>query len=156
VQKLSPANAWLSAGFVRNPVFDALYGPQAAELAADLDVIYLDPSDIRPERDRQLEQALCASCPGPWQVKNQARMALRNGHGGYADVRDALAHFPETATALAVRIFDGRLELLAPHGLADLLAGIIRVSPPADRAAFAARCLEKRWSERWPRVRVVR
>ena len=152
---VGPAEGWLSAGFVRNAVFDSLFGRDRANTAPDLDVIYLDATDSSRERDHAFERALKAAHPGPWEVKNQVRMAVRNGHGAYRDLAHALAHFPETATAVAVRLRDERLELLAPHGVADLFAGIIRRSPPADPDRYRDRLREKRWAERWPPLSVV-
>lgn len=154
LRRSGPREAWLSAGFVRNAVFDSLFGRDQTGAEPDLDVIYLDPSDDRRERDRAYEQALGQALPGRWEVKNQSRMARRNGHAGYRDLAHALAHFPETATALAVRLGSAGLELLAPHGLDDLFAGVMRISPAADPERFALRCREKRWTARWPAVRV--
>jgi len=151
-----PPDAWLSAGFVRNAVFSELFGAQRVQLESDLDVIYLDARDTDPERDLAFERALFAQLPALWSVKNQARMAAHNGDTPYRDVEDALAHFPETATAVAVRMRGHELEVLAPYGLADLRAGVIRKAPRVRRAVFVARCESKRWQERWPQVRVER
>jgi len=151
----APRDAWLSAGFVRNAVFDQLFGPARVQTNPDLDVIYLDASDSRAERDRGLERELHARSPGPWSVKNQVRMAVRNGNPRYSDVEAALRHFPETATAVAVRLHEGSLQLLAPYGLTDLCSGVIRATPRIRAEVFALRCVEKRWNERWPGVRVV-
>ena len=154
LRDFGPPSAWLSAGFVRNAVFDALFSESPAERESDLDVIYLDASATDPERDGAYEHALHAACPGAWEVKNQARMAVRNGHRSYRDVADALAHFPETATAVAVRLDGDELSLLAPYGLDDLFAGVMRCAPCADPARYAERRHTKRWAERWPRLRV--
>lgn len=152
-----PRDAWLAAGFIRNAVFDEKLGPSRLSAQADLDVVYNDPLDLRGERDRAFEFALNARCPGPWSVKNQARMAIRNGHGGYRDVEHAISHFPERATAVAARlsIAQCELELLAPFGIDDLCAGVIRATPNADLDVYFARCRDKRWLDRWPDVRVL-
>jgi hypothetical protein len=146
----------LSAGFVRNAVFSELFGPPRMQLEADLDVIYFDAEHSDEERDLACERALFAHVPALWSVTNQARMAKQNGHPPYRSVEDALASFPETATAVAVRLNGNELEVLAPHGLADLRAGVIRATPRIRPAVFQARCESKRWLERWPGVRVER
>ena len=153
---IAPPDAWLSAGFVRNAVFSELFGPQRVQLESDLDVIYLDERATDPERDLALERELFARAPALWSVKNQVRMSQDNGLAPYRDVQDALAHFPETATAVAVRMRGSELEVLAPYGLDDLRAGVIRATPLIRREVFLARCDSKRWLERWPGVRVVR
>ena len=68
-------------------------------------------------------------------------MHARNGHAPYRDVADALAHWPETATAIAARLGPAGVEILAPHGLADLFALLARPTPAhrTDPAAMLAR-----------------
>lgn len=155
VAHLAPAGAWLSAGFVRNAVFSELFGPPRMQLESDLDVIYFDAQHRDPERDLACERELFAHVPALWSVTNQARMAEKNGNPPYRDVEDALTYFPETATAVAVRMNGHGLEVLAPYGLEDLRAGVIRATPRGRKAVFEARCESKRWTERWPGVRVL-
>ena len=83
-------------------------------------------------------------------VTNQARMHERNGHAPYRDLADALAHWPETATAIAARLGPGGVEILAPHGLADLLALIARPTPAyrAKPGPVLARIAAKGWAAR--------
>ena len=149
-----PPGAWIGAGFLRNAVWDALHGraPDVAGLA-DLDVIHLDAACLDPAADADWEMRMRAALPLPWSVTNQARMHGRNGHAPYADCADAIAHWPETATAVAVRLGNG-IELLAPHGLDDLLGLILRPTPAfAGRPeVIARRAAKKGWFQRWPRL----
>ena len=71
--------------------------------------------------------------------------------------RMRIAHWPETATAVAARLDPGGVEILAPHGLADLLALVARPTPAhrADPAAMLARIAAKSWLTRWPRLQVL-
>ncbi|MRE47150.1 hypothetical protein GII66_24395, partial [Escherichia coli] len=49
-----------------------------------------------------LEDRLRQQLPSlDWSVKNQARMHQRNGDYPYTSTRNALLHWPETATAIA-------------------------------------------------------
>ncbi|MCA0244457.1 MAG: nucleotidyltransferase family protein [Proteobacteria bacterium] len=58
---------------------------------------------------------------------------------------------------MAVRLdAQGRLDVIAPHGLGDLLGMRIRRNPTrASEATYRQRTAEKRYPERWPRVEVV-
>jgi hypothetical protein len=154
-----PPGAWIGAGLLRNAVWDRVSGGDPAALPpADLDVVFHDPGDATPARDAAAEARLRAAAPGlPWSVKNQARMHARNGHAPYADLADAIAHWPETATAVAARLGPAGVEILAPHGLADLSALILRPTPAhrADPAALLARLAAKGWRARWPGLRVA-
>lgn len=153
-----PAGGWLAAGFVRNAVWDALSGraPDTAYLA-DLDLVHHAAADPSPLAEARYERALRAARPLPWSVRNQARMHARNGHAPYRSLAEALSHWPETATAIAVRLVAGRIQVLAPFGVEDLLAMIIRPGPAhaADPAAPRARLASKGWAARWPGLRVV-
>lgn len=152
VAGLGLPDAWIGAGLIRGAVWDALCGldPAAPD---DVDVVYFDPRAPSPAADAALEARLRALDPAvPWSVRNQARMHARNGHAPYADTAGAMWHWPETATAVAARTRAGRLELLAPHGLADLLGLVVRPGPayahrPQD---VLRRVREKGWMRRWP------
>lgn len=154
-----PPGAWIGAGFLRNAVWDALSGRDPAAIPpADLDVVFHDAADVLALRDRGAEALLARAAPGlPWSVTNQARMHARHGHPPYLDLADAIAHWPETATAIAARLGPAGVEILAPHGLADLFGLILRPTPAhrADSAAMHARIAAKSWLTRWPRLQVV-
>ena len=118
----------------------------------------MDADQPSAARDAAIEAALRESAPGlPWSVTNQARMHERNGHAPYADLADAIAHWPETATATTMRLRDDDVELIAPHGTVDLLHLVLRPTP-----AFAARLdvirdriAAKGWRARWPGLRLA-
>jgi hypothetical protein len=168
-------DCWIGAGFVRNAVWDALAGRPAAALFEDIDVVWFDATRCEANVDRRIERDLAAMSPSwRWSVKNQSRMHVRNADPPYRCCEDALRHWPETATAVAVRLAEaGHIEILAPFGLDDLFAGIVRPTPAfagdgkkhragndssrphGKRAVFEARWREKRWLERWPFLRVV-
>ena len=159
VSALGLPDSWIGAGFVRNAVWDALHGrtPNCA-LLNDIDVVFFDRANASPAVDAAIEHRLAACAPNlPWSVKNQARMHLRNGEETYHDTAAAIARWPETATAVAVRLRRGRLELLAPHGLEDLIGLIVRPTPAfAQRShALARRLRAKNWLARWPRLRII-
>ncbi|MFM7304142.1 MAG: nucleotidyltransferase family protein, partial [Alphaproteobacteria bacterium] len=153
------AGAWIGAGFVRNAVWDHLSGQDTeAVLPADLDVVFHDPVNATAEQDAALEAALRIAAPDlPWSVHNQARMHERNGHRSYCDIADALAHWPETATAIAARLGPRGVEILAPFGVGDVCAMILRPTPAfrAKPEIPLARLEAKGWRKRWPKLRMI-
>ncbi len=110
--EVGPEGAWIGAGFVRNAVWDHLHGYGEATPLADIDVLHFAPRALDPQADADFEAALRRRCEAPWSVKNQARMHLRNGDRPYRDCADALCHWAETCTAVALRLVGERLELL--------------------------------------------
>lgn len=158
VRKLRLPDWWIGAGFVRAAVWDHLHGFTASTPLPDIDVIWFDPARAEEAVDRQLETRLGELLPGlPWSVKNQARMYRQNGDPPYLSSADAIQHWPETAGAVAVAIDGGgTLHLLAPLGVADLLAMIVRPTPHFRQhrmAAYDARMRGKNWPAIWPRLR---
>jgi hypothetical protein len=147
-------DAWIGAGALRNPVWDALSGfASGTNPPEDIDVVWFDSARATREADAAIEARLYALAPGfPWSVRNQARMAARNGDAPCASAADAIAHWPETATAIAARCTETGIEVAAPHGTGDLLALILRPTSPAKAAAMAARAAAKGWTRRWPRL----
>jgi hypothetical protein len=159
VEALGLPDCWIGAGFVRSAVWDALHGRAPAVPDGDVDVVWFDRARAGAAEDRAIEAALALREPAVrWSVKNQARMHARNGDAPYASTEDALRAWPESATAVAVRSRAGILEILAPFGLVDLFALIVRPTPSftGERQAYVqARVGAKRWLERWPLLRVV-
>lgn len=156
LESLALPDAWIGAGFVRNAVWDVLHDrPADCARLNDVDVAFFDSRDASRTRDDVINGKLKLTCPGvPWSVKNQARMHARNNDVAYTDTRSAIARWPETATAIAARSSRGRVELLAPHGVDDLINLIVRPTPAfAGRLGeFDDRVRAKEWLNRWPRL----
>ncbi len=159
VRALNLPDGWIGAGFVRSAVWDHLHQRAPVESADDIDVVWFEPRPTGDSVDRAIESQLAAVDPVPrWSVKNQAIMHLRNRDRPYRSTLDAMAFWPETATAVAVRLNDGVLEIAAPFGLDDLFGLILRPTPPFrdDRLpVFRDRVATKRWLERWPKLVLV-
>lgn len=154
---------WIAAGFVRSKVWDVLAAMPVRTRLSDVDVIYFDAGDLDEATEKRYEAELRLRMPDvPWSVKNQARMHIVNGRAPYRSSLDAVANYPETATALALTLgADGLPVLGAPHGLADAVA--MRVAPtpafaadPALYAVFERRIEAKRWDRIWPGVSYAR
>lgn len=150
---------WLiGAGFVRNKIWDYLHGFKRDKvLTSDIDLIYFDPSDLNKETDQKINAELNVKTGFNFEVVNQARKHDGNNHEPYQNSTDALAHWPETATATAVTIKDGELVLAVPYGLHDLTNLIVRPTPfyKNDLAVFNRRIATKHWLKNWPKLRVI-
>jgi hypothetical protein len=129
----------------------------------DIDVAFFDPAQLGTERDAAAQEMLTAMADLPWEVTNQAAVHrwYHEHFGGppvdpFVSVHDAVATWPETATCVAVRLRTARIEVCAPHGLADLLGGVWRVNPARVTPEISlARLTRQRVRSRWPGVMVV-
>jgi hypothetical protein len=164
VRAVAPPGAVVGAGVIRNIVWDHLHGHQRPTQLADVDVAFFDPLDLSEEREQRLETDLQQQMSGvPWQAINQAGVHLWFSKGfGYSvepltSLEDAVATWPETATAVAIRLSHAeRLEILAPCGLEDLLGMVLRRNPRrVPYELFLKRLKSKRILDKWPRVRVI-
>lgn len=157
-------DAWIGAGALRDVVWGTRYGRFEPAEVRDIDVAFFDLAELGPERDRTAQQALRALADLPWEATNQA--AVHTWYAGYFGgppvepctcVHDAVATWPETATCVAVRLAGEGIEVCAPHGLADLLAGVWRVNPVRVTPEVSmARLARQRVRARWPGVTVIR
>lgn len=155
VQTLALSDGWIGAGFVRDAVWDYLHGYGQRPVTGDVDVVWFDRQQCDPAYDRTLEDKLRQRAPTfNWSVKNQARMHQHNGNAPYDSTGHAIQHWPETATAVAVRLLGtGFIDTLAPWGLEDLFE--LRLRPTLQfehekRAVFSHRVATKRWMARYP------
>jgi hypothetical protein len=159
VRETGLPDCWVAAGFVRSCVWDHLHQRATSPLPGDIDVIWFDPQRATQARDLALEIALHRQDSAlQWSVKNQARMHGRNGDLPYASATDAMRYWPETATAVGVRLGqDGAIEVAAPFGLADLFS--MRVRPTArfsgeKHPVYLDRISAKNWQAQWPLISV--
>lgn len=155
VRDLGLPDCWVAAGFVRSAVWDFLHGRECSPLPDDVDVIWHESAQASEARDRALESALTSQDGGlKWSVKNQARMHTRNADAPYASSTDAMKHWTETATAVAVRLdAEGNIELSAPLGLDDLFGLVVRPGPrflAEKHHLYLGRIDAKQWHITWP------
>ncbi len=144
----------IGAGFVRNKVWNHLSGKNDAQHSTDIDLVYFDPIDIEESTEKALEKKLKEVLKLDWSVKNQARMHLVNGDSPYLSTEDALAHWPETATAIGVNKEGENLRLVKPYGIEDLVNMIVRSSLKfkGGLEGVKIRAAKKRWLEMWPEL----
>lgn len=152
---------WICAGFVRSKIWDTLHGFKKRTNTPDVDVIFFDPTILDEEYEKALEKKLTALLPGiPWSVKNQARMHFVNRIPPYSSSEDAISKFPETATALGVKVDrENQLVLTVPCGIEDVLNLEVKPTPffteSSERLAiYEQRLVKKNWKAIWPMVKV--
>jgi uncharacterized protein len=158
VERLRLPDWYIGAGFLRNAVWDFLHDKQSRTPLNDVDVVYYDPADLRPGTEGKLEVALQSEFPGiAWEVRNQARMHISNGHPPYRDTEHSMAHWPETPTCVGARIeSDGSLKVAAPFGIEENWSLWVRPNPLVRYPAsvYNDRIRSKHWLEHWPKLQV--
>ncbi|WP_413785416.1 nucleotidyltransferase family protein [Cytobacillus sp. IB215316] len=152
---------WICAGFVRSKIWDTLHGFTERTSTPDIDVIYFDDTHIDEAFEKKLEDKLSSLLPNiPWSVKNEARMHMVNNLQPYTSAEDAISKFPETATALGVKLDrENNLVLTAPYGLDDVINMELKPTPyfteTKERAAiYEERITKKNWKDIWYKIKV--
>jgi len=148
----------LCAGCLTQTVWNSLCGFEYDRGIDDVDLIYFDPDDLSETSEATNASDITAMFPEidiHFDVKNEARVHIwyeaRFGRPiePYRSIADAVATFPTTATAIAVRPSPDRLEFIAPFGLEDLFAGDVR----PNKALVTREVYENkiaRWRRIWP------
>jgi uncharacterized protein len=152
---------WICAGFVRSKIWDTLHGFTKRTETPDVDVIYFDNKHIDENAEKDLEKKLVSIMPTiPWSVKNQARMHIINDLPPYTTSEDAISRFPETATALGVKLDKhNNLVLTAPWGIEDVIHLEVKPTPYFSEtsglaAIYEERLIKKNWKSIWPKIQV--
>nr|GGG67609.1 hypothetical protein GCM10011398_09230 [Virgibacillus oceani] len=152
---------WICAGFVRSKIWDTLHGYEQRTPIQDVDVVYFDKANLDESKEKQLEMDLAAMNPTiPWSVKNEARMHLINKLPPYKSSEDAISKFPETATALGVKLNqNNRVILTAPHGIEDAVQFKVKPTPFFQNKflypIYKQRITNKKWHTIWPNINLV-
>ncbi|HLZ59541.1 MAG TPA: nucleotidyltransferase family protein [Ktedonosporobacter sp.] len=164
VRECNPPDWLVGAGVIRNLVWDYLHQYRTPTPATDIDVIFFDPQDLRPERDQMVQQQLAERLPHlAWEATNQAAVHLwyEEAFGfpvpAVHSSEEAVGTWPETATSVAVRLLStDEIYIVAPCGLSDLFNMILRRNPcRVTREQFAQRLHSKQIVRKWPRVQVI-
>jgi uncharacterized protein len=154
-------NDWLiGAGFVRNIVWDHLHNYTEQTPPTDIDVAYFDSAITDKEQEFRYEEQMKEIIDADWDITNQARIGKINNQGrDYVSSEDAISHWPETATAVGVRLnADNELELVSPHGIDDLMSLKVIMTPDfgSGRDYFLKRFEKKGWLEKWPKLILIK
>jgi hypothetical protein len=158
IRELHLPGGCIAAGYVRNYIWDCLHGFTARTALNDIDVIYYNKDQCDEEFEKNIEQHLREETGSSlWSVKNQARMHIQNGDRPYQSISDAMSYWPETVTAVAIRLeADNRISYESPYGLDDLFEFRVRQSPLfKDEGYYQARINKKSWKALWPRLDIT-
>ena len=69
-------------------------------------------------------------------------------------MEEAIASWPTTATAVGVRLEDGKPIIYAPFGLDDLFDEVIRPNKIAVKeSVYRAKC--EKWKAKWPSLTII-
>ena len=144
----------LGAGFVRNLIWDHLHQKAEPTPLNDIDLIYLDPGDPEGADEREYETRLAVRVPGQhWEVRNQARMHVRQRVAPFASSLEALSHWVEVPTCIGVRLLaNDEFEWLAPHGFGHNWSLQVSANPRCRQESriFIDRIRDKQWQRIWP------
>lgn len=161
VKSLYLPDWWICAGFVRSKIWDTLHNLDERTPIPDIDVIYFNPANIDELEEKKYEQKLkCLNPHIPWSVKNEARMHIKSSMPPYISSVDAISKFPETATALGVKLNeDDHLILTAPCGIDDLINLEVKPTPffteSKERVGiYEERVKKKNWKQTWNKLKI--
>ncbi|EKU72327.1 nucleotidyltransferase family protein [Sphingobium yanoikuyae] len=156
--QLALPDCWLSGSAIAQARWNEAFGLPATHGIADVDLVYFDASDLSEEAENEHAARIARIFPDmPVRIdlKNQARVHLwyeaRFGYAiePYRSAAQAIATFPTTSAAIGVRPSASGIEMIAPFGLADLLAPVVR----PNRAQITQAIYETklaRWKSLWP------
>lgn len=162
---------WIGAGFIRSKIWDYQHGYKKRTPLPDIDLIYFDKSDFSEKEaggfSTKTEDAYQKKLDElglgiKWSVTNQARMHIFHKQKPYKNSEEALSQWSETATCIGVRLKKGKLELIAPYGADDLVNLILRPIPNYEKLfafdpdAFERRAKQKKWLEKWPKLKIAK
>ncbi len=152
---------WICAGFVRSKIWDVLHGFTTRTPLQDIDVIYFNPENIDEYDEKKREEKLKILRPDiPWSIKNQARMHVINKLAPYSSAVDGISKFPETATAVGVKLDEkDNLVIAAPWGIEDLIHMEVKPTPlflanMELNKVYFNRVKTKKWEETWNQLKI--
>jgi hypothetical protein len=161
---VDPPDWLIGSGVIRDRVWDHLHGFARASTSTDVDLAFFDPLSRGSDREREVQRQVVALAPDIcWEVTNQAAVHLWYPEVFGVEVEpltssaDAVGTWPETATAIGIRLLaHDRIEVVAPCGLDDLFGLICRRNPRrVTDEQYRRRVANKRIAKRWPRVQIL-
>ena len=126
----------LCSGAIYNTVWNVLTGRPRHSGIKDADVVYFDPSDLSYEAEDAVirrVQAHFSELPVPIEVRNQARVHLwfpEKFGIAYPQLQSSaelMLYFATKTHAVAAKLEDEELKVIAPFGLDDLFS--FRLTP---------------------------
>jgi len=104
-EKLNLPEWMIGAGFLRNKVWDYLHGiKRDVADTNDIDLVYLNRDTPSEKYDYILSEKMSGTLGLRWEIKNQAHMHSRHNHQPYKSTAQAISHWIETPTCVAVTL----------------------------------------------------
>jgi hypothetical protein len=156
--------AFYSAGVIRNLIWSIAHDQHYALSQTEIDVIFYDVEDESGFEQQHLAEILKQQFPeNDWDVVNQAWVhqwyTTENGASipPLQSIQHALSLWPETATAVAVRLLENNaLEIIAPFGLDDLFELKLRWNATlVSHDVFMQRMEEKQFLQKWHKLSLL-
>jgi uncharacterized protein len=153
---------YLGAGCVAQTVWNLQHSYDATASIKDYDLVYFDKREDAPTQ-RQREdwaETLSGRLGIILDVHNEAtvhrwyptKFGVRIPP--YRSTGHAISTWPTTASSVGLRISGVSVEVCAPFGLHDLLAGIVRPNKViVPRAVYEEKA--QRWLAAWPHLKVM-
>lgn len=157
-EKLKLKEWAIVSGFIRNKVWDHLHGIRRDTVNTnDVDLVYFDTDNSNEENDRNLSLKMNGTMGINWDIINQAYTHKWHGHNPYGCTEEGIYFLTETPTSVGITMIDGELQIIAPHGIGDLVELIVRPSPSytENLDLFYRRIDEKEWLTKWPKLKIV-
>jgi hypothetical protein len=152
------------AGCIYQTVWNVLTGRPRGTGINDYDLIYFDAADLSEESERRMEDAVrnrLVGFPAPVEVRNQARVHLwfedyfGIAYPPLACADEAITRYASTTHAVGVKLAEnGRLDVFAPFGLADIFALIVRPNYALPNKATHDR-KASRVKAIWPELTII-
>jgi hypothetical protein len=158
IRELALPDCYVAAGYVRNFIWDSLHGYSKRTPLNDIDVIYYNPNEQDEGKEKEYESILKERTGvSIWSVKNQSRMHTQNRDQPYKSTEDAIRYWPETVTAVGIKLDKSdRIQFICPYGLDDLFELKVRQSPMfKDQSYYRDRVNKKNWLEIWPKLEII-
>jgi len=153
----------LVSGCLYQTVWNVLTGRPQGTGIKDYDLIYFDDDLSWDAEDAVIRRVAEATgdCVGPVEVRNQARVHLwfadrfGSAYPPLASADESLRRYASIAHAVGVRLeHDDRLDVVAPFGLDDMFAMVVRPNHALDNAAAHA-SKARRSKSIWPEITVL-
>lgn len=160
VKSLDLPDWWICAGFIRSKIWDMIHDKNERTPLPDIDVIYFDSENTNEFEEKSIEEILTTLLSNiPWSVKNQARMHIRSNFPPYSSSVDGISKFPETATALGVKLDDkNNVVLAAPWGVHDVINLVVKPTTLYNTderiKIYHDRVSNKNWDKTWGGLKV--
>lgn len=164
IRDLDLPDAIVFSGAIYQRVLNHLGGRDLDYGIKDYDVGYFDDSDISYEAEDVVIRRVAAAFQAPLrdmvEVRNQARVHVwfeRKFGERYAPLTssaEAPERFVSPMFAVGARLdADERMSIVAPFGLEDLFARILRPNPHRRERSFAT--IAAKAKARWPEIQVL-